>query len=87
MGFYSDALRSINFASSYPSGERPGGYQDLSADVGGFLNLNYMYKNRLTVFTRFQVLQSLVPITDMDIFGLLAWDGICIMKKCSKTNG
>lgn len=46
IGFYSDALRSINFASGYPLGGSPTGSQDLNADVGGFLNLNYMYKNR-----------------------------------------
>lgn len=45
-GFYADNLRSINFASTYPTGSKPMGAQDLSADVGGFLNLNYMYKNR-----------------------------------------
>lgn len=45
-GFYSDALRSINFASSYPIGGRPIGSQNLNADVGGFLNMNYMFKNR-----------------------------------------
>lgn len=46
IGFYSDALRSVNFAASYPGSSRPDGTQDLNADVGGFLNLNYTYKNR-----------------------------------------
>lgn len=46
IGFYADALRSIAFASSYPAGGAPGGYQDLNADVAGFLNLNYIYNNR-----------------------------------------
>lgn len=46
VGFYSDALRSINFASAYPAGSYPGGAQDMNADVGGFLNMNYMFKNR-----------------------------------------
>lgn len=46
IGFYADALRSINFASSYPIGGAPGGSQDLNADVAGFLNLNYLFRNR-----------------------------------------
>lgn len=46
VGFYADALRSINFASSYPTGGAPGGYQDLNADVGAFLNTNYIFRNR-----------------------------------------
>lgn len=46
IGFYADALRSINFASSYPVSGRPGGFQDLNADVATFLNLNYLFKNR-----------------------------------------
>jgi len=46
IGFYADALRSINFATSYPVGSGPGGSQDLNADLGGFLNVNYLYRNR-----------------------------------------
>lgn len=46
IGFYADALRSIGFASSYPVGGAPGGYQDLNADVASFLNVNYIYNNR-----------------------------------------
>lgn len=46
VGFYSDALKSINFASSYPIGGAPGGSQDLNADVAGFLNLNYLFHNK-----------------------------------------
>lgn len=46
IGFYADALRSINFASSYPIGGAPGGSQDLNVDVAGFLNLNYLFRNR-----------------------------------------
>lgn len=46
IGFYSDDLRSINFAAQYPSGSKPIGNQDLSADVAGFANVNYIYNNR-----------------------------------------
>lgn len=46
IGFYSDELRFMNFAASYPIGARPTGFQDLSTDLGSFLNLNYMYKDR-----------------------------------------
>lgn len=46
IGFYSDALRSLNFAAGYPLGSRPMGSQDLSADLGTFLNTNYTYKNK-----------------------------------------
>lgn len=46
VGYYSDDLRSIGFAAGYPLDERPSGSQDLSTDVGSFLNLNYTYRNR-----------------------------------------
>lgn len=46
IGFYSEELKSMSFAAGYPSGTYPLGGQDLSTDVGGFLNLNYMLNNR-----------------------------------------
>ncbi|MGN0003836.1 MAG: SusC/RagA family TonB-linked outer membrane protein [Sphingobacterium composti] len=46
IGFYAEDMDFINFAATYPTGERPTGSQDLNADVGGFLNLNYSYDNR-----------------------------------------
>ncbi|MEO6682350.1 MAG: SusC/RagA family TonB-linked outer membrane protein, partial [Ginsengibacter sp.] len=55
IGFYSDELRFMNFAASYPLGARPTGFQDLSTDVGSFLNLNYMYKDRYYLDGVYQV--------------------------------
>ncbi|TXH23008.1 MAG: SusC/RagA family TonB-linked outer membrane protein [Chitinophagaceae bacterium] len=55
VGFYADALKSINFAASYPTGGAPGGSQDLNADVASFLNLNYMYNNRYYVDGVYQI--------------------------------
>lgn len=55
IGFLSEDLKFINFASSYPLGGRPAGNQDLSADVGSFLNVNYMYQNRYFVDGVYQI--------------------------------
>lgn len=46
IGFYSEELKSMGFAAGYPAGTYPIGGQDLSTDVGGFLNINYMLNNR-----------------------------------------
>ncbi len=46
IGFYSDDLRSINFAAQYPNGSKPTGFQDLNADVASFVNANYIFNNR-----------------------------------------
>lgn len=55
IGFLSEELQFINFAASYPTGGHPDGSQDLSADVGGFMNLNYMFRNRYMVDGIYQV--------------------------------
>lgn len=49
VGFYADNLAFMKFAARYPDGEKPNGAQDLNADVTGFLNLNYSFKNRYYV--------------------------------------
>lgn len=55
IGFYSDDLRSINFASQYPQGQKPAGNHDLSADVQYFANANYLYDNRYFVDGVYQI--------------------------------
>src|SRR5690606_22486374 len=55
IGFYADGLSFIDFSSSYPSGESPSGSQDLNADVGAFVNLNYSINNKYYVDGVYQV--------------------------------
>lgn len=46
LGFYNNELDFIGQGAGYPTTEGPGGTQTLSSEVGGFVNGNYMYKNR-----------------------------------------
>lgn len=55
IGFYSDDLAFMKFASRYPDGDRPSGTQDLNTDVGGVFNLNYSHKNRYFVDGVYQI--------------------------------
>ncbi len=55
VGFYADDLSFIDFASGYPVSGKPSGSQDLSADLGTFLNLNYSHKNRYYVDGVYQI--------------------------------
>lgn len=55
IGFYSDELDFMKFAAGYPANEKPSGSQDLSADVAGFLNMNYSLNNRYYVDAVYQI--------------------------------
>ena len=48
-GFLSDDLADIAYATSYPSGNYPGGSEDVAATVGGFVAANFIWKNRYVV--------------------------------------
>ena len=45
----------MKFAAGYPANEKPSGSQDLSADVAGFLNMNYSLNNRYYVDAVYQI--------------------------------
>lgn len=46
VGYYDDALAFIGQGAGYPASGRPSGELGLSAEIGGFVNANYMYNNR-----------------------------------------
>lgn len=46
IGIFSDKLAHPSFATKYPSGRTPSGSQDIERSVGGFVNLNTIYKDR-----------------------------------------
>lgn len=46
LGIFDDALNFISQAAGYPNGDKPNGSQSISADLGFFVNGNYMYNNR-----------------------------------------
>lgn len=49
VGYYDDALSFIGQGAGYPSSGGPSGQLGLSAEIGGFVNANYMYNNRYYV--------------------------------------
>ena len=55
VGFYASDLSFIDFAAGYPATGKPTGSQDLNADLGTFLNLNYSHKNRYYVDGVYQI--------------------------------
>lgn len=46
IGIFSDRLAHPSFASQYPSESSPTGSQDISRSLGGFINVNTIYKDR-----------------------------------------
>ena len=46
IGIFSDRLAHPSFASQYPSESSPTGSQDISRSLGGFVNVNTIYKDR-----------------------------------------
>ena len=46
IGIFSDRLAHPSFASKYPSETSPTGSQDISRSLGGFINVNTIYKDR-----------------------------------------
>ncbi len=46
VGFLSEQLSELGYASNYPTGEHPSGSESLETSVGGFLAANFIFRNR-----------------------------------------